>query len=128
MKPVNKLVIAVFAATLVVACGKTEEPRVDAASLRPPSGGDVKVFQPPAESAPRLPTVQADPARSYLKATSGLDLAYLYFALTDLPVDYDTLAAEVSEEYRRTTDTFKKKEMLDALRPQIQSKIASPKG
>ncbi|CAN7782671.1 DUF4852 domain-containing protein [Cupriavidus necator] len=127
MAPVNKLAIAVLAATLVAACGKKEEPQVDAASLRPPSGGDVRAFQPPAESAPSLPTVQVDPARSYHKATSGLDLAYLYFALTDLPVDYDTLAAEVSEEYRRTTDTFKRKEMLDALRPEIQAKIAALK-
>ncbi|QBY56020.1 DUF4852 domain-containing protein [Cupriavidus oxalaticus] len=127
MAPVNKLAIAILAATLVAACGKKDEPQVDAASLRPPSGGDVKVFQPPAESAPSLPTVKVDPARAYHKATSGVDLAYLYFALTDIPVDFDALAADVSEEYRRTTDTFKKKEMLDALRPEIQSKIAALK-
>ncbi|WP_316157856.1 DUF4852 domain-containing protein [Cupriavidus sp. BIC8F] len=127
MAPVNKLAIAILAGTLVAACGKKDEPQVDAASLRPPSGGDVRVFQPPAESAPSLPTVQVDPARAYHKATSGVDLAYLYFALTDIPVDYDALAADVSEEYRRTTDTFKKKEMLDALRPEIQSKIAALK-
>ena len=128
MVNVNKFVVSLLAASLLAACGKKDEPQVDPVSMRRPSAGDVRVFQPAPESAaPGLPTVQVDSARAYQEVESGVDLAYIYYALTDLPVDYESLAAEVSEDYRRTTDTFKKKEILDVLRPEIQAKIAALK-
>lgn len=128
MVNVNKFAVSLLAATLLAACGKKEEPQVDAASMRRPSAGDVRVFQPASDpAASGLPTVQVDPARTYQEVNSGVDLAYLYYALTEMPADYEKLAEEVSEDYRITTDSFKKKEILDALRPEIQAKIAALK-
>lgn len=68
---------------------------------------------------------QADlsvPLERYQKITDE-QLVYLYHALSGLPLDYAKIADKVSVEYRSTTDAFKKKEILDALRPRIGAAI-----
>jgi hypothetical protein len=54
----------------------------------------------------------------------GEQTACLYYALAILPVDYEKMAGIVSQEYRSTSDAFRKHELLEALKPRVDATIA----
>jgi len=66
------------------------------------------------------------PLDRYQPLTSDRQL-YLAVALSTAPVIYDQLAMNESAEYMKTSDTFRRKELLDILRPQIDAKVAEAK-
>ena len=70
---------------------------------------------------------QADthvPPEQYLPISSGNQLMFLYYGLINLPVDYDKVAQAYSSEYRSTNDEFRKKDVVEALKPRIDAQIA----
>lgn len=52
---------------------------------------------------------------------------FLYYAVVGLPVDYEKAAQHYSNDYRSTADAFRKKDLLDALRPRIDMEVEKSK-
>lgn len=67
------------------------------------------------------------PLESYQELTSGNQLMFLYSGISGMPIDYDKLASAYSNEYRSTNDGFKKQDVLNALKPRIDSEIERAK-
>ncbi len=91
------------------------------------------VPQPPAtatQSQPAMPKLaMADvsiPLEHYQPLTNDQAL-YLAVSLSTAPVIYDQLAVDESVEYARTSDSFKRQELMNALKPQIDGKLAEVK-
>ncbi|THF65632.1 hypothetical protein E6C76_08665 [Pseudothauera nasutitermitis] len=64
------------------------------------------------------------PLESYTPLRSGAQLMQLYYAVSGLPVPWERLAGEVSNDYRATSDSFQKQDILQALRPRLEKEIA----
>lgn len=65
------------------------------------------------------------PLASYkLLDDDSSDSIFLYQAASNMPPDFEKLAGMYSKEYRETSDSFRKQELLAALKPQMQQKIA----
>ncbi|MEG1326894.1 MAG: hypothetical protein RSD99_18505, partial [Janthinobacterium sp.] len=58
---------------------------------------------------------------------SGNQLMYSYIALSGVPPDYAAVAQRISREYAGSNDAFRKQEVLDALKPQIDAKVNEAK-
>lgn len=131
MKRFHFLACAGLLATLA-ACGKSEQaapPAADALERMKQAGSDAGLaaeIKQRTVSAASLPQAdRATPEGSYIPVDSGAQLAYLYYAVSGLPVDYEKLAGIVSQDYRRTSNAFTKQELLDALKPKIDQQIAT---
>ena len=125
----NRTLPALLAiAVLLSACGKTET-TTPAASA--PVAADVADLAAKAQvkaAAASLPQADAaTPASSYVDITSGHQLMYSYLALSGVPPDYAAVAQRISREYAGSNDAFRKQEVLDALKPQIDAKVNEAK-
>lgn len=85
--------------------------------------------QPAAAPAPvaAVPLPQADPATplaQYQTLNSGNQLMFLYHALSRLPIDEDAAAQSLSRDYATTSDAFRKRDLLAALKPRIDAGIS----
>lgn len=109
---------ACVAAVVLAACGSKEEAGVKAAV--PVGAAPVASVQPSAALPKADPAV---PLEQHL-AWSSERLTDLYYALSSSPVNYEKAAWDLSAEYRATSDAFKKKDLLEALKPQIDAKLA----
>jgi len=113
---------------LLSACGKSD---TAAPAASAPVAANVAELAAKAQvkaAAASLP--QADPATptsSYVDITSGNQLMYSYIALSGVPPDYAAVAQRVSREYAGSNDAFRKQEVLDALKPQIDAKVNEAK-
>lgn len=65
----------------------------------------------------------AAPDSQFVLLDSGYQLAAMFYALSGMPPDYDVLASAASEEYRTTTDEFRKRDLLQALHGKIDQDI-----
>ncbi len=75
-----------------------------------------------------LPKGNADtPLDQYVPLTSGNQLMLFYYGISNMPVDYEKIAQGYSQEYRATSDVFKKQDMLKALKPRIDAEITRAK-
>lgn len=63
------------------------------------------------------------PLESYPELQSGQQIMFLYVAASKLPPDFARLAEAYSSEYRNTYDTFRKNDLLNAIKPQLEQKI-----
>lgn len=63
----------------------------------------------------------------FVELNSGYQLATLFYSLSEMPPDYESLAAAASAEYRSTSDEFRKRDLMQALRPKIDAQIAQYK-
>jgi hypothetical protein len=132
--------IALVAALAMTGCKKTEsgnDASAAAAAIAAASGaGDTSTPAGMMAEAARkadadaklaaLP--KADLAKSltdYAKVDSGVQLMFLYLAASKLPPDYDSIASSFSADYRGTSDTFRKHDLMAALKPQIDARIAA---
>lgn len=71
-----------------------------------------------------LPTGDANhPLTDYRSVDSGNQVMFLFYALSNLPVDYDRVAQAYSTDYQQTSDSFKKHDLLNALKPRIDAAI-----
>ena len=64
------------------------------------------------------------PDSAYVPIVDGSQLMFLYAANSGLPPDYEQLAMQYSSEYRDTQDSFRKRDLLTALKPKIDAQIA----
>ena len=120
------MTVAVLAAT---SC-KKEGDATDTNKAAAPSGmlGTAAVKATASAAQAALP--QPDPGKAlstYPELDSGEQLMFHYVAASALPPDLDKLAESYSSEYRQTTDTFRKRDLLQALQPQIEQKIQQAK-
>lgn len=131
MKSSHALVLMLLVSTLA-ACGKSDKPAPAAAdalsqmkdaATNPVAAAELKKQT---VTAAMLPQADASTAEaSYVPVNSGAQLAYLYYAVSGMPVDYEKLAGIVSQEFRTTSNEFKKHEILQTLKPKIDQQIAS---
>jgi hypothetical protein len=67
------------------------------------------------------------PLSQYRELTSDKDVMFTYYALSSLPVDYDKILANYSQDYKSTSDEFKKQDIQKALKPKVDQEIANAK-
>lgn len=67
------------------------------------------------------------PLTSYVNISDSKQVEYLYYALSGVRPDYDKIAQNDWQDYRSTSDEFKKHEMLNAITPQIDARINAAK-
>jgi len=123
---------ALFAAALILsACGKTDTAKPAASTDAAPVASNTSELAAKAQvkaAAASLPQADAaTPASEYVDITSGNQLMYSYIALSGVPPDYAAVAQRISREYSSTSDAFRKQEVLDAIKPQIDAKVSEAK-
>ena len=126
IKPVSVAILAVLALS---ACRK-DDANTDAAGASAPTGllGQATAEAKVAEAKAALPQPDAGkPLASYPELKSGQQIMFFYVAASRLPPDYAKLAASFSQEYRDTGDSFRKNDLMQAIKPQIEVKIAEAK-
>jgi hypothetical protein len=123
---VNSAAVAVVAAACALLCAAgCSSPK---SSLLPPGGLD-NPRQNPASSAPaanfsNLPKADPNvPDAQFVELDSGYHTGALFYSLSGLPPDYEKLAMAASQDYRTTADAFRKRDLLQALKPQIDQQI-----
>lgn len=116
------LVLACLAGVALAACGGKGENEQKSAA--PGSQIGIQAATP---VAPTLSQADASMPMAQYQKISAERLVYLYHALSGLPIDYEKIADQVSVEYRTTTDSFKKKDILEVLKPRIDAAIADAK-
>ena len=67
------------------------------------------------------------PDSGYVELNSNYQIGALFFALSGLPPNYGALDRLASEEYRKTSDSFRKRDLEAALKPAIDKALASSK-
>lgn len=131
----NKYLVSILVAALaanLAGCGKSGADQNSGAaadtktSSQAPqdqkAGADVKKEPAPAAGLPQADKATAED--KYSRIDSGAQLAYLYYAVSGMPIDYEKVAQSVSNDYRMTSNEFKKKELLDSLKPKIDQQVA----
>jgi len=119
------LIAMLLTSSVVMGCSKS----ADKASDKPVSLQDA-LSNSGKQAAANSVLPKANPATpldQYVKLTSGNQLMFMYFGLSNMPVDYEEIAKSYSKDFRRTGDAFKKQDMLKALTPKIDSEIANAK-
>jgi hypothetical protein len=79
---------------------------------------------PPPKVAENRNLPRADlsiPDGQYLPITSGSQLMFLYQAFSGLPPDIEKTAVEYSKDYAGTSDTFRRRDLLEALKPKFET-------
>ena len=125
----NRTLLALLAiAVILSACGKTENTTPAASAPVAANVADLAAKAHVKAAAASLPQADAaTPASSYVDITSGHQLMYSYLALSGVPPDYAAVAQRISREYAGSNDAFRKQEVLDALKPQIDAKVNEAK-
>lgn len=83
----------------------------------------------PKHEARELPQADAKtPLENYIPIADGNDIMYAYFALSAIPIPYESIAEHTSADYRATTDVFKKQDILKAIQAGIDAKVTERKG
>lgn len=128
--PFARLAVPAILALALAACGKNADTPAAAASAPAPGLAELKdpaTVAKVAEAA--LPKGDAaTPLSNYRKVDSGHQVMFLYFALANLPVPYEDIAQDYSTDYSRTTDSFKRNDIVTALKPRIDQEIVGAKG
>lgn len=126
----------ILAAATLSACGKSNDtssnnvgPSAAQPSANTPNLAALTKPDNAAQLANKaLPSGDANqPLTSYRTLQSGNDLMFLYYGLSNMPVDYDKVAQSYSQDYRGTQDSFKKQDLLTSLKPHIDAEIQSAK-
>jgi hypothetical protein len=121
---------AVLLSLMLASCGD----KADSARSSVPAGPDAPAqTDAPYVEASHADTTQAasglpqadmnKPLNSYPELQSGQQIMFLYVAASKLPPDYAKLADYYSDEYRGTSDNFRKNDLLKAIKPQLEQKI-----
>ena len=120
--------VAVVAAACALICAAgCSSPK---SSLLPPGGLDFPRPNPsaPAPNYSNLPKADSDvPDSQFVELDSGYRTGALFYALSGLPPDYEKLAMAASQDYRSTSDAFRKRDLLQALKPQIDQQMQAYK-
>lgn len=141
MRPIDLLKIAVstLIGTMLVACSRESTPPVQPTTVAQAlSPFAMEQARQRAEQEARANAEQtrlaalpkpdpSTPDSAYVPITDGSQLMFLYAANSGLPPDYEQLALQYSSDYRETQDSFRKRDLLTALKPKIDAQIADAK-
>ncbi len=123
----SKLIHLVTASALVLsllACSKQE----NAPTLSDAKSPEAVKQEVQAQKLAEAPKADKSiPLEQYQELTSGQQVMFSYLANSDMPVDYDKSAQAISAEYRGQSDDFKKRDLLNALKPRIDAEVAKAK-
>lgn len=124
VKFLPKLITITLATVLLTACGKGEEKKGDA-----PKDVSSKATATAKQSTENTLEKgdKAHPLNEYRAIENGNDLMFLYYGLVNMPIDFEKIANAYSNDYQQTTDTFRKQDILKALKPRIESEISKAK-
>ncbi|TXG01941.1 DUF4852 domain-containing protein [Massilia arenae] len=116
-------------ALCLAACGKSNDTAPAAPEAAAPGLADLKNPEVMAKvAASTLPKGDpATPVSAYRKIDSGHQVMFLYYALANMPVPYEDIAQAYSDDYSRTSDSFKRNDIIKALQPRIDQEIANAK-
>ena len=116
-------------AMLLSACGKTEHNNATPTVAAPATSvADLAAKAQMKAAAASLPQADAaTPATHYVDITSGNQLMYSYIALSGVPPDYAAVAQRISRDYASSNDAFRKQDVLDALKAQIDARVSEAK-
>lgn len=67
------------------------------------------------------------PFDTYPEIKGGQQLMFQYVAASGLPPDFSKLAEVFSQEYRRSNDSFRRNDLMQALKPQMEQLVAAAK-
>ena len=123
----KKIVItSICAAALLMACSKKDEaPPVSLKDASSPTAVKAAVEEKRAATAPKAD--KSIPLEQYQELDSGKQLLFAYIAFSGMPLDYNNVASQISKEYARESDDFKKRDLLEALKPSIDKEVAKAK-
>lgn len=132
----NSVLTSISAASLLMlaltACSDNKQPEKPVSTAAEQVEVAKEVSSTPAAPAPtvsKLPNGDVDRALSdYAEWQGNNQIMFLFYALSKLPVDYDKVMLNYSEEYRNSHDTFRKNDLKKALKDQIDAEIASAAG
>lgn len=123
------LLLPILAILALSGCSKGDDAGSDpanegAGSARGIFGGDGRDEAP--ASTPGLPRPDMKkPLGDYPELQSGQQIMFLYTAASRLPPDFAKLAEHYSRDYRNTSDSFRKNDLLQAIKPQLEQQIAA---
>ncbi|MFT3763460.1 MAG: DUF4852 domain-containing protein [Pseudoxanthomonas sp.] len=123
---ITALSIPMLALLALTACG--ERNGAPAADASAPKGSFAGGEPEPAavQAAPGLPKPDLKkPLDGYPELQSGEQIMFLYVAASRLPPDFPKLAENYSQEYRQTSDSFRRNDLLQAIKPQLEQKISA---
>ncbi len=125
---------ALAGCALVLAACSDKTPNADTARPSPtPTLADIRSGasqQQALEAAKQATLAKPDPSvpdSQYQKLDSGDQLMYLFYAVSGLPADMDRIAGALSQDYRSTSDGFKKQDIAKSLQPRVASEIERAK-
>jgi len=118
---------AVILVAVLQGCSKSEgdnEPvsLKDAAS---PIQAKQAIEEQKAAAAPKAN--KSVPPDQYQELNSGKQLLFANLAVNSMPLDYEKIAAQISNEFSFQSDEFKKRDMLNALKPGIDKEVDKAK-
>lgn len=124
----NSLLAAALPLIIVLAgCSKKDETAADAAAIAEDTllGTAQSQGQADAQQAALPKPDKTKPLDSYPELKGGQQVMFLYAAAAKLPPDFEKMAQTFSSEYRQTKDAFRKNDLMQALKPQIEQQIAA---
>lgn len=129
MKTCSSFVVAALSLSMMMtlpACSQEEPaPQVSALPLRDATDPAVLAQTADAQRGSRLPQPDRSvPSAQYMTLESGNQIMYAYYALSGLPVDHAATAELISRDYRVSTNSFRKRDLLAALKPRIDASVA----
>lgn len=136
MLKMNQLaVLAICATVLLPACSKKEEASSasQVAEPAPATIADATSVKKTQEvvkekTEPAIPLAdRSTPLTSYRELDGGRRLIFAFLAVSPLPLDYQKVATLTSTEYATERDEFRKRDLMQALKPQIDAEIEQAK-
>lgn len=126
-KQFAKLTIVAVGAALVFGCSKTDGNGQPVSLNDATSQRQVQQSMQAQQSAAAQKGDKSIPLSAYQPTRSGNTLMFAYLALTPPPIDYEKVAASLSRDYRDQNDEFKKRDLLNSLKPGIDREITKAK-
>lgn len=117
-------IYALWMIAALAACSKQDEQTALADTQSP------TVMKKETENKKAAEEPKADkniPLERYQALDSGAQVMFSYLAISGMPVIYEDVASAISEDYRRQSDEFKKRDILTAIKPRIDEEIAKAK-
>lgn len=134
MQPSIRTLIAFAAFTAfagLAACSRSSDTQQAATPATQPAANIADLTSPAGQkqiAEKALPVGDASRALTEFRTVdSGNEVMFLYYGLSNLPADYDKIAQSYSRDYQTTSDSFRKQDLLKALKPRIDAAIAAAK-
>lgn len=130
-KSIISTMVMVSAAMAISACSKDDGGNKD--NNPAPSLSDARNLEKVKKAVEEKKVADAPkadksiPLESYAKL-DGMNLMFTYIAIANDPVDYENVASVISQDFRRESDSFKKRDILNVLKPKIDASIEAAKG